>query len=35
MNIGTNYILYEEEMNSESDENEEWFEEDGDEDEDL
>lgn len=35
MNIGTNYVLYEEEMNSESDEDEEWFEEDGDEDEDL
>ena len=34
MNIGTNYILHEEEMNSESDEDEEWDEE-GDEDEDL
>lgn len=29
MNIGTNYILYEEKMNSESDEDEEWDDEDG------
>ena len=34
MNIGTNYILYEEKMNSESDEDEEWDDEDGGEDED-